>query len=983
MMALQPNISSGSPSFMRFRFCFKMALVALLTIVLKGQTLAQVSVDPVFFTIDDSITITFDASVSKPSGALAGATKVYMHSGVITNKSTSPTDWKYVVGNWGKDDGIGKMTSAGGNKWRIKILPRSYYGVPTTETVTKLAMVFRSADGSKEGKDATTGGDIFVTLPSTGSGLGVKITSPSVLPVVKNLNDQVYIEATASQKCDMQLLVNDTLMQYVSGDSIINYTLTLNGYNRKWVKVIATSGNLTGRDSIYITAKPAAQYNTPPNGLMRGMNYLPGDTSVILYLFAPNKSNVYVIGDFNNWEINNDYFMWKSPDNYHWWVQINGLKPGKEYGFQYYIDGSIRVADFYADKVLDGWNDKYIDNTTYPNLMPYPADKTTEIVSVLQTGQTKYTFQHDTYSKPAKKDLVIYELLIRDFTSKHSFKGAIDSLFYLKNLGINCIHIMPPNEFEGNDSWGYNPSFYFAIDKYYGPKDHLKALIDSCHALNMAVIIDVVLNHSFGSSPYVRMYWDGANQQPASNSPYYNQVPTHPYNVGYDFNHELQTTKDLVDSVLSYWIKEYHVDGFRFDLTKGFTQKNTYPNDVGGWGAYDASRITILERMANKVYSYKSDAFLVFEHLSDNSEEKEMANNAGIMFWGRMNDQFNQCSMGYSNNADISWAYSGNRGFNDPNLVPYFESHDEERSVYKSLNYGNGVIGYNVKDTSIALDRMKATGAFLFCIPGPALIWEFAELGYPFSINRCPDGTIDNGCRLAAKPNAWMYLQDKRRMSIYNTWANLLYLKHTYPVFQTGYTGFDLGGLSKRISLSSNDLNVSLIGNFDVVTQSVNPGFQHTGWWYDYFSGDSTNVNNTSAGISLGAGQFKLYTDKKLNPPVNYSYQPKDTSGTTGTEFMSTHVKSLIWGYPNPANDQHTLEVVIAQSGPLAITVVDVQGRDITSLVNKAYVKDGMYRFTWDLTTSNGYRVAPGTYFIRVSTGSELMVDKVIVTPGQ
>ena len=57
---------------------------------------------------------------------------------------------------------------------------------------------------------------------------------------------------------------------------------------------------------------------------------------------------------------------------------------------------------------------------------------------------------------------------------------------------------MPFNEFEGNDSWGYNPDFYFAPDKYYGPKNTLKEFIDSCHSKGIAVIMDIALNHSFG-----------------------------------------------------------------------------------------------------------------------------------------------------------------------------------------------------------------------------------------------------------------------------------------------------------------------------------------------------------------------------------------------------------------------------------------------------------------------------------------------------
>ena len=82
---------------------------------------------------------------------------------------------------------------------------------------------------------------------------------------------------------------------------------------------------------------------------------------------------------------------------------------------------------------------------------------------------------------------------------------------------------MPVNEFEGNTSWGYNPSFYFAVDKYYGTKNDLRTFVDECHSQGMAVIIDLVLNHSFGQSPFYLLYKD-ADGKPSTDNPWYNQI---------------------------------------------------------------------------------------------------------------------------------------------------------------------------------------------------------------------------------------------------------------------------------------------------------------------------------------------------------------------------------------------------------------------------------------------------------------------------
>jgi 1,4-alpha-glucan branching enzyme len=175
---------------------------------------------------------------------------------------------------------------------------------------------------------------------------------------------------------------------------------------------------------------------------------------------------------------------------------------------------------------------------------------------------------------------------------------------------------MPVNEFEGNESWGYNPSFYFAADKYYGPAGDLKAFIDACHNRGIAVIIDLVLNHSYGQSPLVQLYFDQGSGKVTADNPWYNVDSPNPvFFWGYDFNHESQATQDFVDRVNRYWLEEFHVDGIRFDFTKGFT------NTSGDGSAYDPARIAILSRMANEIWSFKEDAYVILEHLAGNQEE--------------------------------------------------------------------------------------------------------------------------------------------------------------------------------------------------------------------------------------------------------------------------------------------------------------------------------------------------------------------------
>ena len=130
------------------------------------------------------------------------------------------------------------------------------------------------------------------------------------------------------------------------------------------------------------------------------------------------------------------------------------------------------------------------------------------------------------------------------------------------------------------------------------------------------------------------------------------------FNVGYDFNHESQFTQQYMDQILKYWLTEFKADGFRFDLSKGFTQKNTLGN-TGAWGQYDGSRIYLLKRMRDEIRKYDNNAVLILEHFADNSEETELSNE-GFYFWGNGNTAYSEIAMGYGYKSMIG-IFSNNR----------------------------------------------------------------------------------------------------------------------------------------------------------------------------------------------------------------------------------------------------------------------------------------------------------------------------------
>lgn len=582
------------------------------------------------------------------------------------------------------------------------------------------------------------------------------------------------------------------------------------------------------------------------------------DDSLGFVLFAPAKKSVYLIGDFNNWQVSESYKMNKDGDRF--WIKIGGLQKGKEYICQYLIDNSIRVADPYANKISDPQNDMYIENDIYPNLIT-PSTKTTGLSMVVNTAPATYSWKVSDFKLQEASNMVIYEILIRDFTEKRSIKGVEEKLEYLKNLGVNAIELMPFNEFEGNDSWGYNPSFYFAPDKAYGTSNDYKSFIDACHSKGIAVIMDMVLNHSYGQSPMVQMY-QKADGTPSADNPWYNQKSNFANTGaqwGSDFNHESQYTKAFVDSVCAYWMKEYKVDGFRFDFTKGFSNTPYPASGNDSWGnPYDAARIKNLKRIYDEMKKRNPDAILICEHLADNKEEKELAS-YGIKLWGNINYNFNEATMGWGKNigdynkpkGDVSWASYLEREWTKANLVSYMESHDEERIMFKNNSYGDDANpSYNVKDLAVGLKRTEAAAVILMSLPGPKMIWQFGELGYDFELNND---------RLAKKPIRWDYYAVSERKALYDVYSKINKLRTADPIFSTSDYTTDLVNNFKQILLRSSAGYACAIANFDVESLTATVNFGKVGTWTDYFTGKKLVVTDKNQSVELKPGEYYLY----------------------------------------------------------------------------------------------------------------------------
>lgn len=881
----------------------------------------QLTYTPANPTPEQQLTIVVDVSGTP----LAGETNIYMHAGVVTNNTPTPSggDWRFVKGNWGQDDGIGKMTAVSGqaNKWTITLTAtlRSYFNVPAGTNIFYIAMVFRNAAGSKQ-----TSPDIFkaLSVPAFTS-----ITNPTTSDVFVVSGSSILISGAASELASSIEILVDNGGGYVSLNSANNTTTISSTYtpiNSQpiSVKVKATINSIDVESiSVFnIILRTPTISQALPTGIRDGINYSSDPSKATLVLIAPNKSFVYLVGDFNNWTIDDNYLMKKTPDGKRFWFELTGLTPGVEYVFQYWVDGVIKVGDPLADKVSDPYNDSFIPSSIYPNL-PINTRTNNGIATVLQTNQTPFAWSstENSWVAPDKKELVIYELLVRDFLASHSYNDLTDTLKYLKRLGVNAIELMPIMEFEGNLSWGYNPSYFLAPDKYYGTKAALKRFIEKAHQNGMAVILDMVLNHAFGQNSMVQMYFDKSANKPSADNPWFNPDAKHPFNVGYDFNHESQYTKDFVDTVCGYWLKEYHFDGFRFDLSKGFTQTNN-PTDVGAWGNYDQSRINILTRMANKIWSVKPNAYVILEHFAASSEEAVLATN-GMLLWGNLTGNYASALKGNTS--------SGLELANRNSYVNYMESHDEERLMVDLLKNGESSSNYNIKDVATALNRVKMGAAFFYTVPGPKMLWQFGELGYDKSINLCGNGTENGGCRTDNKPLPWgssslNYYTNTDRQRLYKTISAINKLVSSNKnAFKNGSFTFTSVGDFRQINIKHSTIEIAIVGNFLTNYREVSGVFTKIGTWFDYFGNSSISVSDVNQSLLLAPGEFHIYTSVQQPSP-----------GLGLVDFLITGIElnedADLSVFPNPSNGSDlTVQWKELPEGPVTFHVLDIMGRKL------------------------------------------------------
>lgn len=941
---------------------FYSVVFLLITMAVFGQINYTISPDP--FNETDAITLTVPGDQIDESVWGVSNNAIYIWTWSFDtnyqNSQDCPTN-----GSWNNSNDLNKLNyNATTDSYSITFTPASFFG---RTGIGRFGFLLKDRTGSHQ-----TSPDIFVNVGT----LNLTLTNPLANSLTSvPTGNSITITATASTNATFQLKANGTVVNSTTTPSqsySYGYTVTQDAN----MELVATQGTNSKTAAFIVQVPRNVVSQAIPNWIRQGINYHPTDpTKVGLALYAPGKNFVHVIGSFNNWAVNDTYLMKKdttNPDLY--WIELNGITPQQLYTFQYRTNDLRKVADPYSPQILSSYDDPWISASTYPNLPAFPAGQGFE-VSTFKTGQTAYNWQVTNFQRPAKQDLIVYELLLRDFTQEKNWQSLINKISYLKNLKINAIELLPIMEFDGNLSWGYNTSFHYALDKAYGTPEKFKEFVDVCHQNGIAVILDVAFNHATGRSPLVRLWnidpdGDGYGNV-AANNPYFNQVPKHSYNVFNDFNHTSLSTQYYVERCLEQWLTEYHIDGFRWDLTKGFTQSCS-ENDEACTNAYQQDRVDIMKHYADRQWAIDPNSYMIFEHLGTDAEEQQWANyriaeGKGVMLWNKQTDPYNQNTMGYKENSNYDRMNHSLHGFTNMSGVGYGESHDEERLMFKNLAYGAANGSYDVKNLNTALERMKTFGATFFTIPGPKMIWQFGELGYEFSINRCANGTIDSGCRTDEKPVAFTlgYDTDLNRKAVYDTWAKIINIRNSHQVFKSKTYSIesnnltnDPNGLITRIyvydaSITTGIKNVVVLANYTTSAQNVVPYFPYTGQWQNLMDNSISNVASTTAPITLQPGEFRIFG--------NYA-------GALSTADVNAANKLSLQIADNPVRNG-IAKLVFNKAKNGEISIFDMTGKKLDTF--KLDKESGTYNLKVDYPA--------GTYLVQLKSDTGIAIQKMII----
>ena len=435
--------------------------------------------------------------------------------------------------------------------------------------------------------------------------------------------------------------------------------------------------------------------------------------------WAPRASKIYVIGDFNNWELKEEYSMKKINERGIWSLFLPKLEEGIKYKFAVVNEcgnNTVYKADPYAFK---------------SELRPNTASVLTKIKS-FRWGDKRWLNKREKEGLD-NKPMNIYELHLGSWKRKDgefmTYEEISEVLVeYIKEMGYTHVEFMPINEHPLDASWGYQGVGYYSVTSRYGDLNGLKALINKLHKNNIGVLLDWVPSH-FCKDEHGLFMFDGS--------------PTYEYEAWWKANNEGWGTcnfdlgrpevKSFLFSNAMYWINEFHIDGLRVDavsnmlyLDYGREYGEWEPNIYGGNGNLEA--IAFLKELNTIIKNEGKGAITVAEESTSWEGITKSVKEGGLGFdykWnmGWMNDTLSYIELDpiyrkyHHNKMNFSMMYNYSEKF----ILPI--SHDEVVHGKKSLI--NKMWGDDWKKYA----GLRLYASFMMGHPGKKLMFMGCEFG--------------------------------------------------------------------------------------------------------------------------------------------------------------------------------------------------------------------------------------------------------------
>ncbi len=396
------------------------------------------------------------------------------------------------------------------------------------------------------------------------------------------------------------------------------------------------------------------------------------DKGWVLREWAPNATEIYLIGDFNDWKENKKYAMKKLKNGQDWEIKLPA--------------SALKHGDLF--KLLVKWNGGQGERIP-AWIRRVVQDDVTKIFSAqVWAPEKEYKWKKKTF-KPNTTPLLIYECHIgmaQDAEKVGTYREFKDNVLpRIIKAGYNCIQIMAIQEHPYYGSFGYHVSNFFAASSRFGTPEDLKELIDTAHQAGLAVIMDLVHSHA------VKNEIEGLGNFCGDPDQYFYPGDRREHNQwdSLCFDYGKDQVMHFLLSNCKFWLDEYHFDGFRFDgVTSMLYYNHGLGVDFGGYGDYynggqDDNAICYLT-LANKViHEVNKNAITIAEEMSGMPGLAAKIEDGGLGFdyrlamglpdyWIKM---IKEKSDEQWNPRDIFWEMTNRRA--DEKTISYAESHDQ------------------------------------------------------------------------------------------------------------------------------------------------------------------------------------------------------------------------------------------------------------------------------------------------------------------